>query len=114
MCDGADTKNVLESAWPDWTNLNFQSRPLNLRDQSDQVQAVARAMINTTIQDILFNDAYPHEADRLATSRETMKTVAHDLGYSVIAERIDAPNEEYYFKSLFGIVSDILLLRENA
>ena len=95
-----------ESAWPEWTDLKFQGRQLNLTNQSDEIQNVAWAVKDIMIRDILFNDAYPHEADRLATSRENMKIIARELGYSIIAERIDSPHEQSYFKSLFWIVRD--------
>ena len=106
--EGAARNGLL--AWPEWTDLKFQGRQLNLMHQSDEIQKFARAMIDTMIQDILFNEAYPHEADRLAAGRDKMKKMACDLGYGIIAERMDSPHEQNYFKSLFGIVRDTLRL----
>jgi hypothetical protein len=106
--EGAARSSLL--AWPEWTDLKFQGRQLNLMHQSDEIQKVARAMIDTMIQDILFNAAYPHEADRLAAGRDKMKKIVCDLGYGIIAERMDSPHEQNYFKSLFGIVRDTLRL----
>lgn len=100
-------------AWPEWTNLKFQGRYPNLMLQTDEVQNVARAAIDSMIHDVLFNEAYPHEADRLATSRQNMKIIARNLGYDIIAKRIDAPHEHNYFKSLYGIVCVISISLQN-
>ena len=104
--EGAGTESS-RLAWPEWTDLKFQGRQLNLTNQSNEIQNIARAVKDIMIRDILFNEAYPHEADRLATTRENMKIIARELGYGIIAERIDSSHEQNYFKSLFGIVCDI-------
>jgi hypothetical protein len=100
-------------AWPEWTDLKFQGHYPNLMLQTDEVQNVARAAIDSMIHDVLFNEAYPHEADRLTTSCQNMKIIAHNLGYDIIAEHIDVPHEQNYFKSLYGIVHGISISLQN-